>query len=283
MQTAQAPSVPNPFKTADAQTQSNTQTALTQAILNMTNQKDPYGSTLNYSQTGSYNIKQPIYDKNGNVKGYRDQSIPQFTATTTLSPEQQAIANQQQQFDKEWNQLALDQTGKLQNILNTPVDLSNPAVEDRIAELQRARLDPMWNDKQAQMETSLRNKGLEPGSVAYDRAMRDFNQGRNDSYNQMFLTGRQQALNELLQQRNQPINEISTLMNGGQVQLPNWVNTPNTGVQGTNVAGLVGDAYAANYANYQNKVNQNNAFLGGLAGLGGAALSSPWMGGWFGG
>ena len=42
---------------------------------------------------------------------------------------------------------------------------------------------------------------------------------------------RSQYMNELYAQRNQPINEISALMSGSQVQQPNFVNTPQANMQ----------------------------------------------------
>ena len=53
-------------------------------------------------------------------------------------------------------------------------------------------------------------------------ARRSFDAGRNDSYNSMLLDARGQAMSELLTARNQPINEITALMGGGQVQQPQF-------------------------------------------------------------
>lgn len=72
-------SPPPPLNTAamtQQQTQSNVQTAIANALLNQTNQITPTG-TLSYRQIGSTNV-------NGN-------DIPQFEATTALSPQQQAL------------------------------------------------------------------------------------------------------------------------------------------------------------------------------------------------
>jgi hypothetical protein len=44
------------------------------------------------------------------------------------------------------------------------------------------RLDPQFAQEQAQTEAKLRNQGLVPGDAAYDSAMSNFSQGKNDAY-----------------------------------------------------------------------------------------------------
>lgn len=151
--------------------------------------------------------------------------------------------------------------------MSEPVDLSNEATEARLAELGRARLDPLVAQRQKATETDLINKGVRPGTEAYKRAMDAVNQQTNDAYNQLFLTGRGQAVQEALAERNQPINEVSALMGGGQVQTPSFVNTPTPGVNGTDVAGITNNAYQQEMAGYQSKMS-------GILGLGTA------LGGW---
>jgi hypothetical protein len=235
--------------TAKAQA-ANRDTAVTQQLLNMTGQETPYGS-LSYAQTGT-----------------GPNNTPMFTATTKLTPEQQALLEQEQQFDKRFNEIGLAQTDRIGEHLSSPFTLDNNAVEGRIGELSRERLDPLWREREGQFDQKMANQGISPGSEAYANARRDFDTGRNDSYNSMLLDARRQAMQELLTGRNQPINEIGALMSGGQVQQPQFQSTPQTGVQGVDVAGLTAANYAAKNAAYQAK-------LGGLFGLGSAAL-----GGW---
>jgi hypothetical protein len=254
-----APSYPSPTQTAAAQTGANQSTAITQQLLNMVNQQGPYGS-LSYSPTGTYSYRDPTTGKT--------VTLPQFTGTTTLTPAQQGLLNQQQQFGKITNQIGITQAGKIGQLLNTPVDLNNSATEGRIDQLAQARLDPVWGQRENALQQQLQNRGVAPGSEAWNRANQQFQNSRNDAYNQMLLQGRQEAVNEALTQRNQPINEITALMAGGQVQQPNFVNTPSTNVQGTDVSGLINNQYNAQNQQYQ-------GMLGGLFGLGSSAL-----GGW---
>ncbi len=127
------------------------------------------------------------------------------------------------------------------------------------------------------METNLANKGIQQGSDAYTAALRDFGMDRNNAYDQMLLQGRQQAATEALQNRNQPLNEISALMSGSQVSMPNWTNTPQTNVAGTNVGGIYNDAYNNQLAGWNASQSQKNAMIGGLFGVAGAAAGSPFV------
>jgi hypothetical protein len=258
MKTPSTPPPPDPVKTAQAQTESNVKTATTQQQLNMVDQTNPYGSQ-SYTQSGTW-----------------ADGTPKFSMNTTLSPQEQAKQNQQWEFDSLVNQLGIDQTKRLQGHLSEPVKLGNEATESRIMELGRKRLDPIMSQRREGLETKLYNQGLQPGTEAWDRAMTQMGQQENDAYNQLLLTGRGQANQELLTERNQPINEITALMSGGQVSYPSFGNTPQTNVAGTDIAGLTMDAYKYGpLAQYQAQQANNQAMMSGLFGLGGAAL-----GGW---
>jgi hypothetical protein len=85
-------------------------------------------------------------------------------------------------------------------------------------------------------------------------------------------TQRNQYMQEAYQQRNQPLNEISALMSGGQVQQPNWLNTPNSQIATTDIGGLINQNFAQQQANYQTQ-NQNwQSMMGGVLGLGAGAM-----------
>ena len=261
-----APQPPDPVKTATAQSALNSQTAITQGIINRTNQYTPYGNLI-YQNIGTEQVRDPLNN--------RWIEVPRYRADVQLSPAEQRKLGQQQELERRLNDLALGQTSRITEHLGRPVDLSNEATEARLMELGRRRLDPIYNEREDALRNRLANQGLAPGSEAYDRAFRNEVQGRNDALTQLLLTGRAQAVNEALTERNQPLNEISALMSGGQVNQPNFVNTPQTPVAGTDYAGLVQDNYRAQLANWQNQQRQQAGLLGGLFDLGSAAI-----GGW---
>jgi hypothetical protein len=264
MKTPSVPAPPDPVATAAAQTASNVKTATTQQQLNMVDQNTPYGSSA-YSQTGAW-----------------EDGTPKFQNTVTLSPEEQRNQNQQWEFDNLVNTLGINQTKKLTGHLDQPLDLNNEATESRIMELGRKRLDPVLGQRRDALETKLYNQGVMPGTEAYDRAMRSDTEGANDAYNQLLLSGRGQAVSEALTSRNQPINEITALMSGGQVTQPQFQNTPQTSVAGTDIAGLTMDAYKMGpLAQYQASQANKRAMMSGLFQLGGTALKAGMgPGGW---
>ncbi|MDO8595730.1 MAG: hypothetical protein Q7R45_03815, partial [Sulfuricaulis sp.] len=114
-----------------------------------------------------------------------------------------------------------------------------------------------------------------PGTEAYDRAMRADTQGQNDAYNELLLSGRALSNNEMTAERNQPINEITALMAGGQVNQPQFGNTPQTSVANTDVAGITQQGYENSLIPWKQQNSDRQAMMGGLFSLGGAAL-----GGW---
>lgn len=260
-----APAAPDPKETAAASTGTNVATALANANLNNVNQVGPNGS-INYSQSGTYKFTDP----------YTGQSydIPQFTQTTSLSPDQQKLYDLNNQTQQNLGQIGVSQSSKIGSLLNTPFDAStaNKAVEDKIAALGSARLDPQFARSEDALRTQLANQGIQPGSAAWNAQMTQFQQGKNDAYNQLYLNGNQQAYQQAITDRNQPINEITALMSGSQVSNPTFGSTPQTTIPTTDTAGLINQNYQQQYQNYQSQMSQQNALLGGLFGLGSAGI-----------
>lgn len=242
---ADAPEAPDPKETAAAQTQMNKETAVTQAGLNSVNQVTPQGN-LTYSQSGTW-----------------EDGTPRFTATQSYSPQEQAIYDLGTQTRSNLGNIGVEQSDKIRQLLGTNVDLSNDAVEGRLMDLGRKRMDPIYAERDTQLRNDLLNKGLREGTPAWESEMKRFDEGRNDQYNQLMLTGRGQSVQEILAARNQPINEISALLSGSQVSSPNFTSTPQTPVSGVDYAGLVNN-------NYNQEMSGYNSMLGGLAGLGGS-------------
>jgi hypothetical protein len=122
MSKPQAPTPPNPIETARASTSTNVATGVANAFLNNVNQVTPQGS-LNYNQTGSYNWNDPVTGTSYN--------IPTFTATQTLSPQQQAIQAQQQATQYNMAGMANSQSQRISKLLGKEMDTSGlPAAGD---------------------------------------------------------------------------------------------------------------------------------------------------------
>lgn len=248
------PKPPSVTETANAQTGSNISTAIANQQLNTISQVGPGGS-VTYGQTGTYDFTDPSTGKT--------YKLPKLTQTTSLSPTMQGIYDTGQQTTQNLANVARDASGRIGGLISQPFDLSNEATESRLMELGRMRLDPALDRRRDSELTRLSNAGIKLGSSAYDRAVEGVNQGENDAYNQLLLSGRGQAVTEALLQRQQPINEILALAGQGQLQMPQFGSgTPQTGLAGTDIAGIT----QQNYANQTNAYNQQQANLGGMFG-----------------
>ncbi len=251
------PKAPDPVATAAAQSGMNRDTAQTQQLTNMVNQVGPDGS-LTYNKTGDASF----IDSNGKTVW-----VPQYTATTSLSGQQQAIKNQTDAASLNLGTIANEQSAKIRDLLNTPFKADTAEAEARLAELGSARLDPRFAKEDEALRTRLANQGIVEGSAAWKSAMDGLGQSKNDAYNQLYLTGRSQAMQEAYAERNQPLQEISSLLSGSQIQAPQFVNTPQANVAGVDYTGLVNN-------NYNAQLQASNAKMGGLFGLLGTGLTA---------
>lgn len=279
MDKPQAPAAPNPQKTAAAQTQSNINTASANSVIGNANEVGPLGN-VNYTISGYENV--------GGVQ------VPRYTRTTTLSPEQQRLYDQQTALGGQMNDIAGRQLTNLDSSLSSPFSLdglpSAPTADrQQYVDALNSRLEPQLERDRAALETRLANQGVMPGSEAYREAIALNDRGRNDARTQAILQGgtyaqqeygmstdaRSRALQELLTTRNQPINEITALMNGGQVTLPNYQGYQGGNVAGTDIAGITQQNYQNQLAAYEQKMAQQNAMFGGIAGMAGTILGGP--------
>lgn len=283
--TPSPPPPPDPTKVAGAQTGSNINTAEANAVLGNANIVGPTGSTT-YTQSGQ---TQTIVGPDG-----KTYTVPRYTQTTTLSPEQQQLYNQQTQLGSNVNQLALNQVGQLTNTLSSPVDFSgaNPITTnfsgDRTA-VESAlfnRLQPQLDRQYSQLVDKLTNQGLRPGDAGWASAMDDYNRSVNDL--RLGITGQglqeqqglfgmnqaahQQQIQDILQQRNQPLNEISALRSGGQVSMPGVPGYNAPSIAPTDVSGAYYNSAALANQNYQQQLAANAAQNAGLFGLGSAGI-----------
>jgi hypothetical protein len=259
-----SPKAPDPKETAAAQTGTNVTTALANAQLGNVNQYGPDGS-VTYSTNGSKSFTDPTSGATYN--------IPQYTQTTTLSPQQQAIKAQTDAASLNLGTLANNQSGFLKDYLAKPVSLDTSATEARTMDLANQRLAPQIAQRDEDLRTRLANQGIKAGSDAYDRELNTFNQGTNDAYNQLILQGHGQAVSDILAERNQPINEISALMSGSQVGTPQFgAGTNQPSLPTVDYSGLVEQNYQNQLGAYNTQMQQTNGILGGLFGLGGKLI-----------
>ncbi len=252
-----APEPPDPQETSAAQTGTNIGTAVANNRMRMVDQFTPDGS-LTYNQTGTTAYEDPFTGQS--------YDIPSYSATTSLSPEQQAIADQNNAAKLNLSSLANERSDFLRDYLPGS-EAATDQIDSKLYDLGAKRLDPRFAQEEDALRTRLTNQGITMGSEAYNREMERFGQGRNDAYNQLLLTGRGQAASEV----NMPINQITALLSGSQVSNPNVSMAQPQGAATTDVAGLINQNYNQRYQNYQN--DPRHGLLGGLFGLGSKAVS----------
>jgi hypothetical protein len=163
-----------------------------------------------------------------------------------------------------------------------------------------SRLQPQIQQQEAALAQQLANQGITFGSEAYNNAMRTQGQQQNDlltqaalqglnldmsanaqGYNQALQGGQfgntalQQSLAQQTALRNQPINEVTALMSGSQIQNPQFQAYSGSnvaaapvfqGVQAQNQAAM--DLYGIK----QGAANSNMQGIVGLAGAGAMAF-----------
>jgi hypothetical protein len=258
------PPAPDYASAARETAQGNLDAARVAAAANRVNQITPYGN-LNYTQSGT--------DSYGN---------PMWTATQTLAPEQQKIADQQAALSSGLlgtAQSGLDYAGSL--LAKPGIDMSklpstgfNPGQSYQDAMM--ARLSPQIDRENQSFEQEMANKGIGAGTQAYNTAKQLLAQNQNDRLNQATvqglnagLTANQQAFAQQGYNQMQPINVINALRTGSQVASPQYVNPAQQATtQGPDLLSAVSNKYNAQLG-ATNAANANTAnFTSGLMNLG---------------
>jgi hypothetical protein len=262
-----APAAPDYSAAARETASGNIDAARAATAANRVNQITPYGR-LEYSVTGQ--------DPYGN---------PTWTATQSLSPQQQQLLDYQNQTSIGLGQLANKGLGYVENMLNTPFDTSrlpttgfNPSQSYQDAYMQR--LQPQIQQTRDALQQQLANKGIDIGSTAYDRAMQSQAQRENDllaaATTQGFGVGqqaRQSALQEQAYLRNEPLNTLSAVRTGSQVTGPQFVNSAQQATTaGPDLLGAAGMQYNAQMGDFNAKQAAQQNFNQGLMGLGAAGI-----------
>jgi hypothetical protein len=207
------------------------------------------------------------------------------TQQVSLSPQAQAAYDAQTQAQTGRNQLGASMMGNAGAAMSSPFSLSGlPAAPDAQGARNQAingaygqatsRLDPQWQQTTEQTQAQLYNQGLRPGDKAYDDAMGNMSRQKNDAYTSamnsaigqgtaaqqsLFSMGQQAhqtGLSDLLTQRNEPLSEMNSVMNGQGVNVPGYgpaQQNPNLlGAEGMGMQGQIATSNAQQA--YQNSM-----------------------------
>jgi len=285
------PPPPDPTQVAQQQTQLNQQAAGYNQALNRGSVTTPYGSqTYNYRGTDP-TTGAPMWDEN-----------------VSLSPEQQALYNQQTQQNLAVGQTASNLLPGVQQAYGQPVDTSGlqkvygegdllgarQQAQDAIYNRQAAYLDPAYKERERGLETQLANKGVVEGSEAWNNARGQFGREREFDYGQardaaiqggmgemqglynMSADARDRGLNEMLTLRDRPFQEfagVSGMREG--VNVPQFSSAPDVSTGPADITNPIYNSYQGQLDAYNAEQQSRNALMSGLFGLGGAALGGP--------
>ena len=267
--------------------------ARTAALANRVNQVTPYGN-LTYTQTPTQALDASSYQKaiddwkssgsQGSAPNPADfmkfNADAGWTATQTLSPEQQKLLDYQNATSIGLGELTGKGLGYVNQMIQDPFSTKNlPSLGfdagQTYQDAYMKRLAPQIEMSREQTAQRLANQGIGIGSKAYQEAQRIQNQRENDlllgATTSGFGTGlqaRQQGFNEAAYQRNEPINTLNAVRTGAQVTNPSYVSVPQQAT--TKGADLLGAATAEgnyNTASANAQAAQNAGMTSGLMGI----------------
>ena len=228
------------------------------------------------------------------------QQVPRYTQTTSLSPEQQQLYNLNTQTQQNIGQIGVDQSRRIGDLLGKPVDLSGLTIDPNSFSQDRQRVEQSLRDRMAgqneqqynQLENRLTNQGFQRGTQAFTDAIGEYQRGINDQNLAIIGQGRaeqqgmygmasdaaQREMTRRLTERNTPINEISALMSGSQVSMPNTPGYNPGQVAGTDVSGSVYNSAALANDQYKQQEAARRQQMAGLYGLAGTgAQAAMWF------
>jgi hypothetical protein len=267
-----APKAPDYAAAATAQGAANVEAARTSARLSNPNFTNPYGSrTVNFGGNDTVSI------------------------VDSLSPLGQKRFDQEERINAGLGQVAEDSIGRVGHTLGTQFDMSkvgdrpdlaNTLSRDQMTQSLIDRNQPAMDRRRQQMETQLSNQGLFRGSEGYKAAQEDLAREENDFRLSAIQAGGQEqsrqyglesdARSKDIQTeaylRSLPLNEITSLLSGSQVGMPQFQAYQGQDIAPPPIFGAAQAQDQANLGRYNAKMAGRSSMLGGLFSLGGVAL-----------
>lgn len=254
-----SPSPPDPASVANATQGYNTAAGTASQAGSLINQVTPYG-TVNYAQTGT-----------------GPGGVPLYTGTETLTPQQQSLLNILQGNQ----QTAGTQASNL--LTGANYGSSDPASvvgnmtsgnTKSLLDTETAYLKPYFDTQTSQLDTQLRNQGLQPGTPGYDNAARLLSNNQNNAVTGFLAQAEpaayQQATSSYLLPLQTALSEL-----GVSAPSPTGINATSAPTSPLNIASA-GPTYANTAEqNYAQQVAQQGNTMSGLFGIPSAIL-----GGW---
>lgn len=201
-----APETPDYKGAAEATAESSKEVTATQTYANRPDQYNPWGSTT--------------WDTNKTVDPSTGKAVNEWTQTQKLTPEAQAALDSQMAVTQgrsemgegmigrtgdaladpmDWNQFGPQRDGAVAEDIDTSGlpnlvgsinngaydkghDMYRNEAEDALYDRSSSRLDTRFGQSDEAMEVKLAGQGLAPGDQAYDAAMKNYSDSKNDAY-----------------------------------------------------------------------------------------------------
>jgi hypothetical protein len=286
-----APPAPDYVGAAKEQGVANVETARVQSKLNNPNTYTPYGTQLVSYEGDQPTITQTLTPEAQKTLEQQQQVQYQLASLSGKGADLASnVLDKPFTFGGPSVKTGLD----LSNIAKMPVNAGTTAQEAIMS-----RLEPSLAKQRTSTETQLINQGLRPGTEAYDNAIQLLGQQENDARTQAALTGinldtsanaqgynqalqagqfentaQQQALAEAIQQRQMPLNEITALQSGSQIQNPQFGAYQGTNVGATPIFAATQAKGQAEQNLYNQQMAASNANTAGLYNLGGSVAGA---------
>jgi len=315
------PPAPDYTGAAQATAAGNLEATRAAAAANRVNQVTPYGN-LTYTQQNNQTFDQAGYDaalakyqsdlaaynaqseglpgavhvspiKNAPVAPNRSSYLIDnpdigWTATTTLSPEQQAIYNSNTALTQGLLGTAQKGLSSVDRLLSDPTidesrlpqSMINPG-ESYIDASQRL-MQPQFDRQRSMFGTQMANQGIPTSSEAYMAGDQALSDNQNRAMLQAIQTGmgqntaaRQAGIQEQTYLQDRPLNIVNALRTGNQTQLPQFTNVPQQATtQGADLLGAMQGQTQYNQGLYNSQAAQAAQDTQGMYGLGSAALTA---------
>lgn len=290
--TQSAPKTPDYYGLADATAKSNLAAATNVADINRVNQIGPTGSQTwsmrpgadpNNPQAGDYIVTTSLSPEQQAL--YNSQTATQQGMADLARAGVSTLGGSGIGGKLDTSTFAPGFTGDVSKTADQ-FSADRQAISDALYNQQTKYLGDQFGREDEATRTRLLNQGLEEGSAGYQAAMRDQDRRQNEAYVSAAnnaTTGSiaaQKAMQDALlaaaqtqqnvssqgaasqiQQRAAPLNELSAMLEGGQVTMPQFQAYGNAAnVSGTDYTGAGRDTYTSALTNvqYNNKQNADN-------------------------
>lgn len=260
----------DPGQVAQTQQGYNTQSGIQSQAGSMVNQNNPYGS-VTYQQTGTGPGGIPIYSSNVNLTPQQQQLFNSYFGS-------QAAAGQGGQgLLQGANYGSTDPT----QAIGTQTSGIMGGLTNQWLQAQQ----PWMNNQTTQLDTQLRNQGLNPSPTAtndpatwgpYEKAMGQLRQSQTMAVAGAVTQFQPQAFQEATSLYSLPAQLGTALASFGMAQSPTgqMIQTPQLSIGPADYTGAVSQAENMQMQAYQAQLAQQSAMMQGLFGLGGNLMGA---------